>query len=239
MNKIKSYIPNFVTLLNMFSGIIALFFVFENNWHKVFLFVALGIFFDFFDGLLARKLNVSGKLGLQLDSLADMITSGLVPSLTLFFLIQNALNIRVFDHFQWDIPHLLPFFGLLVALASALRLAKFNIDERQTSSFIGMPTPANTLMILSIPFLMHTSLKEIFENPYFLAVFSVISGYLLNMELPLFSLKFKNFSWRYNWEKYILLITSLIFILKFGIASLFFIILLYIFLSITANRIKN
>ncbi len=239
MKTLKTNLPNIITLLNLFSGIIALFFVFKHQWDLVFLFVILGILLDFIDGLLARSLGVSGEMGLQLDSLADMVTSGLVPSLVLFFLIEKSLKIDVLDNFTLNFQYLLPFAGILVALGSAWRLAKFNIDERQTTSFIGLPTPANALMILSIPFLIDSKMEmaKIFQNPYFLVFFSFISAFLLNMEVALFSLKFKDFSWKNNWNKYLLLVFSLILLLIFGKSALFFIIVFYIILSIlTKNR---
>ena len=234
MKTLKSNLPNILTLLNLFSGIIALFFVFKHQWDMVFWFVVLGILFDFFDGLLARSLGVSGEMGLQLDSLADMVTSGLVPSFVMFFLIEKSLDLKVFDNFSWDIEHFLPFAAVLVALASAWRLAKFNIDTRQTVSFIGLPTPANALMILSIPFLIreNNEISRIFQHPYFLIFFSFLSAYLLNMEVSLFSLKFKDFSWKNNWNKFLLLIFSLVILLIFGKSGLFFIIVFYVILSI-------
>jgi len=147
----KKHIPNIITLFNLSSGLIALFFVFQKQWMLAASFVLLGILFDFFDGLAARSLNVSSEVGLQLDSLADMITSGVVPAFAMFFMLQDSLHIDLMHSFVFDSIHLLPFIGFLIALGSAYRLAKFNVDTRQTSSFIGLPTPANTLFIMSLP----------------------------------------------------------------------------------------
>ena len=144
----KRHIPNFITLLNLFCGSIAVIFAVNGDMKLTALFVFLGIFFDFFDGLLARKLDVHSELGLQLDSLADMVTSGLVPGLVMFYLLKlGNPDTSSFSAY-------LPYVGLLITLASAYRLANFNIDDNQTDSFIGLPTPANTLLILSLPLIM-------------------------------------------------------------------------------------
>ena len=174
----KSYIPNFITLLNLFSGCVAVIFALEGNMKLTAFFVCLGIFFDFFDGLLARKLKVESELGVQLDSLADMVTSGLVPGLVLFYLLGLAPQL------SWETYNLLPYFGLLVTLASAYRLAKFNISTNQSDAFIGLPTPANTLLIIALPLILEyqnsTALNEIILNPWFLMGLTIVSCYLLN-----------------------------------------------------------
>ena len=140
-------------------------------------FVCLGIFFDFFDGLLARKLNVQTALGLQLDSLADMVTSGVVPGLVLFHLLGLT------SPPSWETTGLLPYFGLLVTLASAYRLANFNISTEQSDAYIGLPTPANTLLIISLPLLLEyqnsAAVTTIILNPWFLVGLTVLSCYLL------------------------------------------------------------
>ena len=147
----KASIPNFITLLNLFSGCIAVIYALEGNMKLTALFVCIGIFFDFFDGLLARKLKVQSELGVQLDSLADMVTSGLVPGLVLFHLFGLA------PQASWDTQGFLPYVGLFVTLASAYRLAKFNISTNQSDSFIGVPTPANALLIISLPSILKLS----------------------------------------------------------------------------------
>ena len=132
---IKKHIPNLITLLNLFSGCIAFVYASQENFEMAFFFVCLGIFFDFFDGFFARLFNVSSPLGLQLDSLADMVTSGVVPGFVMFKMLTNSVN---------SDPSLiyLPYFGFIITLGSCYRLANFNIDTRQTDSFIGLPTPA-------------------------------------------------------------------------------------------------
>jgi len=232
----KKHIPNLITLLNLSSGMIAIFFIFQKDWLWAAGFVLLGIFFDFFDGLAARYFKVSSEMGLQLDSLADMVTSGVAPAFAMFFLLQDALGVDLSEGIYLDANHLLPFFGFAIALGSALRLAKFNIDERQTGSFIGLPTPANTLFILSLPLIVYhqniESLKQLILNPYTLIIISLFSAYILNAEMPLFSLKFKNFTWKDNAEKYILIILSLILIPLFQFVSIPIIIIIYLLLSL-------
>ncbi len=238
----KKHIPNIITLFNLLSGLIALIFVFDRNWIWAAFWVASGIFFDFFDGLFARKLSVSSQLGLQLDSLADMVTSGVVPAFAMFFLLQDASQIDVLHNFEWNTKYLLPFAGLLIALASALRLAKFNIDERQSTSFIGLPTPANALFVMSLPLIIYHSsyivLAKFFFNPTSLILVTLILSWLLNAEIPLFSLKFKDFSWQNNREKYILITTSIIAVFVLQWAALPAVIVFYIFLSVLFNRKK-
>jgi len=234
--KIPKYIPNFLTLLNLTSGLIALFFVFKQNWFLVAFFVALGIFFDFFDGLAARSFKVSSELGLQLDSLADMVTSGVVPAFVLSFLLADSLHISLLQDNHFTKLHLWSFFGLIVALASAYRLAKFNIDTRQTSSFIGLPTPANALFIVSLPLIIYNQHYTFLSNPYLLTVIALLSAYLLNAEIPLFSLKFKNFSWQQNWQKYTIIILSIILLAFFNFLAVPIIIIIYILLSLIPNK---
>ncbi len=231
----RKTIPNIITLFNLLSGLIALFFVFKKDWFWAALFVSIGIFFDFFDGLFARKLSVSSKLGLELDSLADMVTSGVVPAFTLFFLLQEALQIDLMNSFTMDGQHLWPFLSFTVALASALRLAKFNIDERQTTSFIGLPTPANALFIMSLPLIAHNknyqAVSGLILNPYTLSLIIILSSWILNAELPLFSLKFKDYTWKNNKEKYVLLIISILLFIFLKFVAFPVIIILYIILS--------
>jgi CDP-diacylglycerol--serine O-phosphatidyltransferase len=187
---LKKHIPNLITLLNLLCGCIALVFAGEANFEMAFFFVCLGIFFDFIDGFFARLFHVSSQLGLQLDSLADMVTSGVVPGLVLFKMLSNSVN---------SDPSLmyLPYLGFIITLGSCYRLANFNIDTRQTDSFIGLPTPANALFILSLPLILKNSdsllVLELLINPWVLLFVAVLSAYILNAEIPLFALKIKKF----------------------------------------------
>ena len=229
----KSYIPHFITLLNLFSGCVAVIFALEGNMKLTAFFVCLGIFFDFFDGLLARKLNVASELGVQLDSLADMVTSGLVPGLVLFHLLGLAPQL------SWETYNLLPYFGLLVTLASAFRLAKFNISTNQSDAFIGLPTPANTLLIISLPLILEyqhsDAINATILNPWFLIVLTLVSCYLLNAPIKLIALKFKTWNFKDNASRYILIILSLVLLAIFQFAGIPLVIIAYILLSIASK----
>ncbi|RMZ50691.1 CDP-diacylglycerol--serine O-phosphatidyltransferase [Flavobacteriaceae bacterium PRS1] len=221
----KKHIPNFITLLNLFCGSIAVIFAVNGNMLATALFVFLGIFFDFFDGLLARKLNVQSELGLQLDSLADMVTSGLVPGLVMFYLLELS-----------NINSYLPYLGLLITLASAYRLANFNIDENQSDSFIGLPTPANALLILSLPLIMEFQNNEVMNaiilNKWFLIGITLLSCYLLNANIKLIALKFKNWSFIDNKARYIVILLSIILLVIFQFIAIPLIIASYIIISL-------
>ncbi|WP_034057570.1 CDP-alcohol phosphatidyltransferase family protein [Lacinutrix jangbogonensis] len=247
--QIKKFIPNFVTLLNLLSGSIAVLFAVNNQFVTAAFFVFLGIFFDFFDGLLARKLNVQSELGLQLDSLADMVTSGLVPGIVLYRLIAIAVDAppMVASNEWTETMHwsgftltLAPIIGLFVTLASAYRLATFNLDEDQQSYFKGLPTPANTLLIMSLPLIMefqhNDAINAIILNKWFLIGLSLLSCYLLNSRIRLFALKFKDYSFKNNAMRYIFILLSLVLLIVLHFAAIPVIILLYIILSIIQNN---
>jgi len=236
---LKKFIPNGITLLNLFSGCIAVYFASTNKLEVAAFFALLGIFFDFFDGFFARLFNVQSELGLQLDSLADMVTSGMVPGMILFQLLKNS-------HLAfYTIPpnllnahptSLVPFLGFIVTVASGYRLAKFNIDTRQTSSFIGLPTPANTLLIVSLGlisvFQPESLIAGWLTNTYILLGIIVFCSYMLNAEIPLFALKFKTWGIKENWIRYTLIVGTIILVLFLGYVGIFATILLYILLSL-------
>lgn len=222
----KKQIPNFLTLLNLFSGLIALLFAFEQKYEMAFWWVLVGIAFDFFDGFAARLLKVQSPLGVQLDSLADMLTSGVVPSVVMFHLLNQETS-----------NSFLPFVAFLIALSSAVRLAKFNIDTRQTSSFIGLPTPANSLFICSLPFILDGIDTEMKFNS--LLIITAFSTYILNSHIPMFSLKFKSLSMKENGIKYLFLFISVVILAMFQLKAVPFIILLYISFSILENLWKK
>lgn len=233
---IKKHIPNLITLLNLFSGCIALVFAFNQDFEMAFYFVSLGIFLDFFDGFFARLFHVSSPLGLQLDSLADMVTSGVVPGLVMFQMMISHASTAVEGHLQF-----FPYLGFIITLGSCYRLANFNIDTRQTDSFIGLPTPANALFILSLPLVLQSTdslfMIELLSNQWFLLVITLLSAYMLNAEIPLFSLKIKKFSLKENALQIVFLASSfllLVFLQYFGIPLL---ILLYVLLSIVNNKV--
>lgn len=245
----KKHIPNIITLLNLFSGSIAVIMVMNNYFVAAALFVFLGIFFDFFDGLAARKLNVQSELGLQLDSLADMVTSGLVPGLMMYKLIVLATDTNVSslastwdDNLNWIDFEIQPLalFGLLITLASAYRLAKFNIDTEQQSYFKGLPTPANALLILSFPLILEFQNNDLIHatitNFWFLLIVTVLSCYFLNAPFKLFALKFKTCGFADNAMRYIFLILSVVLLVILQFAAIPLIIIGYIILSLISQK---
>ena len=233
---IKKHIPNFITLLNLFSGCIALVYASEENFEMAFFFVCLGIFFDFFDGFFARLLNVSSPLGLQLDSLADMVTSGVVPGFVMFKMLTNSVS---------SDPSLiyLPYLGFIITLGSCYRLANFNIDTRQTDSFIGLPTPANAIFILSLPLILKNTdsliLLELLTNCWVLIIVTLVSAFILNAEIPLFALKIKKFNFKDNVLQIVFLLISLLLLIVFKFSGVALIIVFYVMLSVIMNLITD
>ena len=234
----KKHIPNSITLLNLFCGCIAITFVVQQQFEMAFYFVCLGIFLDFFDGFFARLFQVSSPLGLQLDSLADMVTSGVVPGLTMFYMMLEAFGLQISDPFSGQ--YALAFLGFLVTLGSCYRLANFNIDTRQTDSFIGLPTPANALFILSLPLVLQYSdsmfVLEILTNYGVLLGITLLSVYILNAEIPLFSLKIKEFNFAKNKLQIIFLTTSVVLLGAFQFLGIPLVIILYVLLSVMNNN---
>ena len=232
----KAFVPNFITLLNLLSGGISVIFAVKGDLSTAALFVFFGIFFDFFDGFLARKLNVSSEMGLQLDSLADLVTSGLAPALVLV----NLIELSILP--SQDANCFLPYLGLLVLLCSAYRLAKFNISAEQSQFFIGLPTPANALLIMSLPLMLDyqnsDSYNALILNPFFLVVVTLLSSFLLNAPVKLIALKFKTWNFSENASKYILIIFSLVGLILFKFAGIPLIIFFYIIISLV-NPPKN
>ncbi|MFC0776700.1 CDP-alcohol phosphatidyltransferase family protein [Flavobacterium sp. HJSW_4] len=229
---IKKHIPNLITLINLFCGCVAIVFVSENNYLMAFYMVCLGIFFDFFDGFFARLFKVSSPLGLQLDSLADMVTSGVAPGYVMYSMFLNS------GHELGTNPAI-AFLGFIITLGSCYRLANFNIDTRQTDSFIGLPTPANSLFILSLPLVILFSdslmVLEILTNQWVLLVITLCSAYILNAEIPLFSLKIKKFSFKENALQIVFLIISVLMVVLLQYMAIPLIIAFYVLLSIINN----
>jgi CDP-diacylglycerol--serine O-phosphatidyltransferase len=230
---IKKHIPNSITLLNLLCGCIAMVFVTNSDFEMAFYFVCLGIFLDFFDGFFARLLKVSGPLGLQLDSLADMVTSGLVPGYVMFFMLSNSQH-------EISASPMLPYLGFIITMGSCYRLAVFNIDTRQTNSFIGLPTPANALFILSLPLVLKYSdslvTLEVLTSQWVLLIITLFSAYILNAEIPLFSLKVKKFSFKHNALQIGFLFLSFLLLVFFQYAGIPLIIISYVLLSIVSNK---
>ncbi|MXO06037.1 phosphatidylcholine/phosphatidylserine synthase [Flavobacterium sp. HBTb2-11-1] len=229
---IKKHIPNLITLINLFCGCIAIVYVSQNNYLMAFYIVCLGIFFDFFDGFFARLFKVSSPLGLQLDSLADMVTSGVTPGYVMYSMFTNSAH-------ELGTHPAISFLGFIITLGSCNRLANFNIDTRQTDSFIGLPTPANALFILSLPLVISFSdslmILEILTNQWVLLVITLCSAYILNAEIPLFALKIKKFSLKENALQIVFLIISVLMIVFLQYIAIPLIIAFYVLLSIINN----
>jgi len=249
----KKHIPNLFTLMNLFSGMIAVIMAATDELELAALFVFLGIFFDFFDGFFARKFNVAGELGKQLDSLADVVTSGVVPGIIMFQLMLYAAKGQWFMELSCEVGnwheyqdtyyYFLPFSGLFITLAAAYRLANFNIDERQTSSFIGLPTPAFSIFVVSLPLILFYSDNSFFigllQNFYVLLGITILGCYMMNAEIPLFSLKFKNHGWKGNETKYLFLLGTMVMLFALQTVAIPLTILLYVLLSVVENSIKK
>ena len=231
-NGITRHIPNMVTCCNLFSGCIAAVMAFQSNYEAAILFIILGAVFDFFDGMLARLLNVSGPLGKELDSLADDITFGFAPSAIVFSLFKEVQ----YPEFMSGITEYFPYTAFIIAAFSALRLGKFNIDPRQSSSFIGLPTPANALFWGSLVVGAHSFLVSDSFNAIYLFILVILISYLFVAELPMFSLKFKNLSWRDNKVSYIFLLICIPLLVVFRISGFAAIILWYILWSLLTRK---
>jgi CDP-diacylglycerol--serine O-phosphatidyltransferase len=242
---LKKHIPNLITLGNLFCGILATIFAVYADFENAALFVVTGILFDFFDGFAARLLNVSGELGKQLDSLADMVTSGVAPGIILYKMMIINSEFYLNGVLDWSNLNNKPsvinigLLGLFVTLGACYRLANFNIDTRQSDSFIGLPTPAMSLFVISLPLIQEYSniefVNNLISNNYFLIAVSLLLTFLMNAELPLFSLKFKEYSIKNNLVKYLFLMVSLLMIIFLQYISIPLIIIFYVVLSIFSN----
>jgi CDP-diacylglycerol--serine O-phosphatidyltransferase len=244
------HLPNFVTLLNLFSGCVAVIFAVQGHLVWAAYLVCLGIIFDFLDGFLARVLDARSELGLELDSLADLVTSGVVPGMIMYQLLALSLNVsgELIDAGHWsheadggvDSLSFVPFLGLLIPLASAYRLAKFNLDTEQQYYFKGLPTPANALLILSLPLILEFQNNDLINsqilNPVVLVVLTLLSSVLLNAPMKLFALKFKSYDLASNSSRYLFLFLSLVLLIILQFAAIPLIILLYIVLSLLMQK---
>ena len=226
---LKKHIPNTITCCNLISGCIATYFAFQGDYRTALLFIIIGAVFDFFDGMVARLLHVSSPIGKELDSLADDITFGFAPAAIIFSYL-SALTANS----QWPIA----FLAFIMAAFSALRLAKFNLDERQALGFIGLPTPANALFWGALIGGLHGNQIYFEGMEWYIIVGIFISSYLLISEIPMFALKFKTWGWKGNEIKYIFLLTCIpmLFMGIFGLAA---IIAWYVILSAVNTYMFN
>ena len=229
---IKKHIPNTITCCNLLSGCVSCVMAMEGNFIWALAFIVFGAIFDFFDGMVARLLKVSSPLGVQLDSLADDVTFGFAPSFMVFVFMRGL----EFPDYLAPVAGLLPFVAFFVAAFSAMRLAIFNIDKRQATTFIGLPTPANALFWGALVLGSHDA---IVACAYGWAVVLLLVGlfsWLLVAEIPMFSLKFKNLAWKSNRTAYIFLIVSGVLLGLLGLNGLSAVIGWYIVLSILTYR---
>lgn len=230
MNAIVKNIPNSITCLNLLSGCFACIFAFQGQYDWVALCIGLSALFDFLDGMAARLLHAYSPLGKELDSLADLISFGLAPGLMVMHLMAYNSTFHGMAEYQswWALS------ALLIPVFSALRLAKFNIDTRQTTSFIGLPVPANALFWIGIcQAVLHMA------SPvcgYAIVVLVIIFSLLLVSEIPMFSLKFKNLKWKENYLRYLIIAVAAICLISLGLAGLAATIGLYIVLSLLTAR---
>ena len=203
---LKKHIPNAITCCNLFSGCLACAMAYSGDYKLAMAFIVLGAVFDFFDGMVARLLHVSSPLGVQMDSLADDITFGVAPATIVFVSMKNELY---YPSYLGVVSEILPYTAFLIAVFSACRLAKFNIDKRQTTTFIGLPTPANALFWSSLITGAGDWIYALNAGWFFLLALIMIFSFFLISEIPMFSMKFKNLSWNSNKTRYIFLLVSI------------------------------
>lgn len=241
---VKQHIPNLLTLGNLLCGTLAIIFAIKGDFTAAAFLVAIGIGFDFFDGFVARILNVQSELGKQLDSLADMVTSGVVPGIIMLKMFEISVDADAVGYFGIDeygaTGSNLPYLGLLLTLGACYRLANFNIDNRQSDSFIGLPTPAMCLFVVSLPLIAGYATQPFFvnlvTNEWFLIVTTVVLTILMNLDIKLFSLKFKDFSFGKNVVKYLFLLASIILLVTLKFVAVPIIIVVYVLLSLVSNK---
>lgn len=229
---IKKQIPNMITGFNLVSGCISIVLSFSHQYEWAIIAIFMAAVFDFFDGFAARLLKVSSPIGVEMDSLADVVSFGVSPAMILFcYMIEMGVQQGVSG---WQ--SYLPYFVFIVPMFSAFRLAKFNLDTRQTESFLGLPTPANAMFLSTLVILPES--WGFIHNSYTLLIIAIITSLLLVSEIPLFSLKIKNLSWKDNKIKFIFLAGALVIMGFLTVISIPFVILWYIILSVINNLIE-
>jgi CDP-diacylglycerol--serine O-phosphatidyltransferase len=223
----KKHLPNFLTCCNLLCGCLGIVFVLEDRGVPAAYLVWLACLFDFFDGFAARMLKVNSSIGKELDSLADVVSFGVLPSLVMYKMISTSSTSSI-----------LPYIGFTIAVFSALRLAIFNVDETQRNSFRGLNTPANTLFITSLPLLYNDVGMWLYE-PWVLIAITLIFSFLLVSRIEIFALKFKNFRWQENKIQFTFLILSVLLLISFQLVAIPLIIILYIVLSLIDNTLSE
>jgi CDP-diacylglycerol---serine O-phosphatidyltransferase len=234
---VKRHIPNFITCCNLICGCIGIVQAFRGNLEVAAYLTGLAAVFDFLDGMLARLLKAYSPIGKELDSLADMVTFGVLPAVVMYQLITLSLSQK--EGLCLDtLCVVLPYVAFLLTVFSALRLAIFNVDTRQAESFIGVPTPANAIFMVSLPLIGAYNpfgLEEFILNPWLLIGLTLLFSYLMVAPLPLFSLKMKSLSLEQNKTRYLFFLLSLVLVVALNYIAIPLIILLYILLSVINN----
>ena len=228
----RRHIPNTITCCNLLSGCVAATYAFEGIYTIAFVCIIMGAVFDFFDGLTARALKVSSPIGKELDSLADVVTFGFAPAAMVFSWLRECAD----AHLDMLVAFVVPFLAFLLVAVSALRLAKFNVDERQTSSFIGLPTPANALFWGALVLGSHDKMVASPFGWVLIVALVLLFSWLLVAEIPMFSLKFKSLAWKPNRIAYIFLLVSLVLLICLGLNGLSAVIGWYIILSVLTQK---
>lgn len=231
----KKHIPNAITCCNLICGCIATLYAFRAQYDLALAFIIGGAVFDFFDGFTARLLGVSSPIGKELDSLADNITFGFAPAAIVFALLREMpapTGIETIDTY-------LPYTAFLISACSALRLAKFNLDERQTTTFFGLPTPANALFWSALTMGFHDYFVSTPYTAWILLAGIVFSCWILNADIPMFALKFKHYGWKGNALRYSFIVAALALLLALGWSGFSLVIVLYIFTSIINNCLQK
>lgn len=233
----KKHIPNTITLLNLISGCCALVAVLGHNFVLAFWFLLISIAADYLDGAVARLLKVKSPLGKELDSFADMVSFGVVPGAIFYMLLAKGWEDSVNNGLVWGA---LP--GFVLSAFSGLRLAKFNLDTRQESHFLGLPTPSCTLFVVGLMLIYEFNsfqLQAFVVNPIFLLASVLILSYLLISEIPMFNLKFSSFNWEGNEVKYVFLLLSIIGFIFLQEAAFFMLVFLYIVINVLRALVRK
>lgn len=234
MQKILKHVPNGITSLNIASGTIAAIFTFQGDLQLAAIFICASLVFDFLDGLSARLLKAYSDIGKELDSLADMVSFGIVPALFMFYLMRQRLGVSLpinIDHLTAS-EILMLLSPVLIVIFSGLRLAKFNVDERQTSSFIGLPTPANAILLIAFALTVMENYNSIYyrsiSSPIGITVLCILSSFLLVSEIPMFSFKLKSLSFKDNVVPFAFILVSVLLTTFLQVEGIFLTIIIYI-----------
>ncbi len=234
MNFIKNNLANAFTLANLFSGSIGVIQLLAGNYQITAICIIVSLILDFFDGFIARAMKSNSNLGAQLDSLADMVSFGLLPGIVMYKALEPFGN----QIFGMELPFEIKYFGLFITLFSCLRLAIFNLDEEQTYYFKGLNTPSNTILIFGLyyAFLENGNFQFLFENPLLMVIFTIISSWILVSPIKMIAMKFKSMKLEDNYPKVALLIGAVLILIIFKTIGIPLVILYYILISLIFQK---